>query len=134
QLAELTRTAGVLERTYTILNEKFQELRVSEAAQLANARVVDLAMRPQSPIRPNKRMNMALGLCFGLLLGLAIAFLQEHLDNSVKTPDQMEKEFGLPTLGMLGDIRDGEARVISQARPQAALAEALRMVRASLQF
>ena len=85
-------------------------------------------------MRPNKPMNMTLGLCFGLLLGLAIAFLQEHLDNSVKTPDQMEKEFGLPTLGMLGDIRDGEARVISQARPQAALAEALRMVRASLQF
>jgi capsular exopolysaccharide synthesis family protein len=75
-----------------------------------------------------------LGLSFGLLLGLAIAFLQEHLDNSVKTPDQIEREFGLPTLGMLGDMREGEDRVISKARPQAALAEALRMVRASLQF
>ena len=78
ELAELTRTAGVLERTFTILNEKFQELRVSEAAQLANARVVDLALKPHSPIRPNKRINLALGLCFGLLLGMAVAFLQEH--------------------------------------------------------
>ena len=99
---------------------------MSEAAQLANARVVDVAIKPSKPIRPNKPMNMALGLSFGLLLGLAIAFLQEHLDNSVKTPDQIEREFGLPTLGMLGDMREGEDRVISKARPQAALAEALR--------
>lgn len=134
RIAELTRAAGVLEHTYTILNEKFQELRVSEAAQLANARVVDLALKPQKPIRPNKPVNMALGLGFGVLLGLAIAFLQEHLDNSVKTPDQMEREFGLTTLGMLGDIREGEERIISSSRPQAALAEALRMVRSSLQF
>jgi uncharacterized protein involved in exopolysaccharide biosynthesis len=127
-LAELTRNALVLERTYMLLNERYHELRVSEAAQLANARVVDVARKPRQPIRPNKRLNLGLGLSFGLLLGLAIAFLQEHLDNSVKTPDQMEREFGLPTLGMLADIREGEDRVISQSRPQAALAEALRMV------
>jgi succinoglycan biosynthesis transport protein ExoP len=132
--AELTRNAAILERTYTLMNEKYQELRVSEAAQLPNGRVVDTAMKPRKPIRPNKPMNMALGLSFGLLLGLAIAFLQEHLDNSVKTPDQIEREFGLPTLGMLGDMREGEDRLITKARPQAALAEALRMVRSSLQF
>jgi succinoglycan biosynthesis transport protein ExoP len=133
-LAELTRNALVLERTFMLLNERYHELRVSEAAQLANARVVDVARKPRRPVRPNKPLNLGLGLSFGLLLGLAIAFLQEHLDNSVKTPDQMEREFGLPTLGMLGDIREGEDRMISQSRPQAALAEALRMVRASLQF
>ena len=77
---------------------------------------------------------LGLGFSFGLMLGLAIAFLQEHLDNSVKTPDQMEREFGLPTLGMLGEIRESGDRVISSSRPQAALAEALRMIRASLQF
>jgi succinoglycan biosynthesis transport protein ExoP len=132
--AELQRKVMVLDRTFTLMNEKYQELKVSEAAQLANARVVDAAIRPRKPIRPNRPMNMALGLSFGLLLGLAIAFLQEHLDNSVKTPDQIEREFGLPTLGMLGDMREGEDRVISKSRPQAALAEALRMVRASLQF
>jgi polysaccharide biosynthesis transport protein len=134
RLAQLTRNATMLDKTYALLNEKYQELKVSEAAQLANARVVDLAMKPQRPIRPNKPMNMTLGFSFGLLLGLAIAFLQEHLDQSVKTPDQIEREFGLPTLGMLGDIRENEDRVISSSRPQAALAEALRMVRASLQF
>lgn len=132
--AELVRNAAILERTFTLMNEKYQELRVSEAAQLANARVVDAATKPRKPVRPNKPMNMALGLSFGVLLGLAIAFLQEHLDNSVKTPDQIEREFGLPTLGMLGDMREGEDRLINKARPQAALAEALRMVRSSLQF
>jgi capsular exopolysaccharide synthesis family protein len=134
RLAELTRNAAMLNKTYALLNEKYQELKVSEAAQLANARIIDAALMPQKPIRPKKGLNLALGLGFGLLLGLAIAFLQEHLDNSVKTPDQMEREFGLPTLGMLGDIRQNEDRVISSSRPQAALAEALRMVRASLQF
>ena len=134
RLAELTRNAAVLDKTYLLLNERYQELRVSEASLLANAHILDVALKPQKPIRPNKPLNLALGFSFGLLLGLAIAFLQEHLDNSVKTPDQMEREFGLPTLGMLGDIREGEDRVISSSRPQAALAEALRMVRSSLQF
>ncbi len=134
RLAELTRNATMLDKTYALLNEKYQQLRVSEAAQLANARIVDAALKPQKPIRPNKPLNLGLGFSFGLMLGLAIAFLQEHLDNSVKTPDQMEREFGLPTLGMLGEIRESGDRVISSSRPQAALAESLRMIRASLQF
>lgn len=67
----------------------------------SNARVVDRAEVPLSPSSPNKKLNMILAIMTGLAGGLGLAFLFEHLDNSVKSPDDVEKYTGLPTLGVV---------------------------------
>lgn len=67
----------------------------------ANVRVVDRAEAPASPSSPRKKMNMLLALLVGLFGGIGLAFLFEHLDNSVKTSEDVEKYAGLPALGVV---------------------------------
>jgi capsular polysaccharide biosynthesis protein len=61
-------------------------------------------MQPARPAvlqRPQTRINVAAGLVLGLVLGLLLAFLLEALDNTLKTPNDVERFVGLTTLGAI---------------------------------
>ena len=63
--------------------------------------VVDPAEPGKSPVKPNKPVNIALGLIFGLIMGVGLAFFIEYLDTSVKTIDDVERIFQAPVLGVI---------------------------------
>jgi len=67
----------------------------------SNIRVVDRAEAPLYPSSPKKKLNMALAALIGLLGGVGLAFLFEHLDDSVKNFEDVEKYSGLPALGVV---------------------------------
>lgn len=67
----------------------------------SNIRVVDRARVPVRPSSPNKKRNLLLALILGLGGGVALAFLFDVLDNSVKTSEDVERYSGLPTLGIV---------------------------------
>lgn len=67
----------------------------------SNIRIVDRARVPVRPSSPNKRRNLVLALLLGLGGGVALAFLFDFLDNSVKTSEDVERYAGLPTLGVV---------------------------------
>jgi len=66
-----------------------------------NVRIIDSALVPTSPIRPNKRKNVLLGLVAGLVLGFASAMLIELIDQSVRSQDDVERKVGQPFLGIV---------------------------------
>lgn len=66
-----------------------------------NVRVVDAALVPETPVRPNKPRSLALGLVGGLLFGVILAYAIEMLDQSVRTQDDVEKKLNLPFLGVI---------------------------------
>lgn len=66
-----------------------------------NARVVDKALVPKKPISPKKKINIMMGILYGLMFGLTIILLWEYLDNTLKTPDDIKTELNLPILGVL---------------------------------
>jgi capsular exopolysaccharide synthesis family protein len=70
-------------------------------------RQVDRALLPGSPSAPNLRRSLAMGGVAGMLFGLAIAFLLEILDRTVKTPEELEKRTQLPTLAVIPDMASG---------------------------
>ncbi|MDY3960130.1 YveK family protein [Romboutsia timonensis] len=75
-----------------------------EAERITKAndiQVIDKAILPQSPIGPNKKMNMALAAVIGGMIGLFVVFFIEYLDNKLKTPQDIEKHLGLPILGVI---------------------------------
>ena len=78
------------ENIYLMLKEKYVEARIKEAGQMGNVRVVDRAVPPEFPIRPNRKLNALLGALLGLLLGAGLALLLESLDSSVKTIEELE--------------------------------------------
>jgi capsular exopolysaccharide synthesis family protein len=66
-----------------------------------NVRVIDTAIVPDRPIKPNKLKNIILGLVVGLVLGFALALFVEMIDQSLRTQDDVETKLGQPFLGVV---------------------------------
>jgi capsular exopolysaccharide synthesis family protein len=103
-----------------------------------NIRIIERAENPRAPFSPNRTRNYQLALLLGLGLGLGLTLLLEHLDNTVKTPDDVKNELGLPFLGMIPEKEVGPGvrrlqRLMSES-PQSAVAEAYRLLRTNLIF
>ena len=153
-LARLTRDRELNEKLYLMLNDKYEETRITEAAKSAGIEIVDSAKPPTLPIRPKKKLNIILGILFGLSIGVGIAFLLEILDDTVKTGDDIER-LGLTLLGTIplvhtdqiirrlrkqgkeftdSDLHRVEAKMITRFSPKSPVSEAYRSLRTNIQF
>ena len=90
---------------YKSLLQRLKEVEVTEGIKASNIHVVDVAELPQRPWRPRPILNLGLAMLVGLVGGVGLAFFREHLDNSIKTPDEVERYLRLPTLGALPQLR-----------------------------
>jgi len=96
-----------VEGTQTLLaflQSKQQETQVSARVtgqRTSNIRIVDKALVPNSPVSPNVMKNIMFALLWGLFLGLGLAFAVEFMDTSLKSPEDVEKLTGLPSLGLI---------------------------------
>ncbi|HKH47640.1 MAG TPA: polysaccharide biosynthesis tyrosine autokinase [Thermoanaerobaculia bacterium] len=72
----------------------------------SNVRIIDQALVPAGPFSPSLRKDLTYGLLIGLLIGVGAALLIEFLDRTVKTPEEVERRFGLATLAVIQDIAD----------------------------
>ncbi|MGO9199142.1 MAG: GumC family protein [Limisphaerales bacterium] len=63
--------------------------------------VIDGAQPGVTPVKPNKTLNIALGIIIGLVVGVGLAFFIEYLDTSVKTIDDVERALQAPVLGVI---------------------------------
>jgi capsular exopolysaccharide synthesis family protein len=75
-----------------------------EGLQTSNIKVIDLAEAPISAISPKKKMTLIMALFMGIGGGLALIFLLDWLDKTVKTPDEVEKLLKVPCLGFIPAI------------------------------
>ena len=89
--------------------EGVKEAFMKKAVELVpngNIQVLEEAVFPERPVSPNKKMNIAMGLIFGLIIGVGLAFLLEFLDNSFRSKEQLEKALDIPVLGTIPVISD----------------------------
>jgi len=108
QLTRLERQKDIAEKNYRAYAEKLEEARSSKALEterLSNVAVIQPATEPLSPVKPRKTLNLLLGLVLGLVGGIAMAFLSEHLDHSLRQRDQVEKRLGIPVLAAIPKTR-----------------------------
>lgn len=76
----------------------------NEAKRITKAndvQVIDKAILPKNPIKPNKVMNVLIAFVLGTMIGLFVVFLIEYLDNKMKTPQDIEKHLGLSVIGVI---------------------------------
>src|SRR6266576_1844283 len=97
----LKREAEANKTLYEGLMTKLKETAISQGLRSSNIRVVDPAMIPSTPARPAKGRDLALGFLVGLVGGIGLALLREYLDNTVKTPDDIETLARLPSLAVV---------------------------------
>lgn len=98
---KLEREVGLLETEYIDYRDNLRRARISNALDLSNVSNVSIiqpATLPLGPARPNKPLNLALGVVLGLLMGVGFAFFLHYLDDSFKTNEDVRKQLALPVL------------------------------------
>ena len=98
-----------------------------------NISIIDRA-QGAGRIKPSLQRNLMIGLLAGLLLGVLLAFVLEFLDDTLKTPEDIEQKLKLAVLGVIPKLGPKENLAQVAADPQSAFSEAYRSVRTALQF
>src|SRR5271163_5206126 len=97
----LQHDAEANKQLYDGLLQKLKEATITAGLRSSNIRVVDPALAPASPSRPQKARNILLAFLVGLVGGIGLAIFREYLDNTVKSPDDIETLTGLPSLAVV---------------------------------
>jgi len=101
--ARLERELRLNENLYLTMKQKYEESRITEAGQRGKVTVLDPALIADK-VRPDKKMNLAVGIFLGLAFGLGYVVVRELLDTTVKSVEQLERK-GLTILGIIPDMR-----------------------------
>ena len=104
QLMRLERTARQYEETYSFLMQKKKETELLKQMKQSDFHEYKPADFPEAPFKPRKRMTLALALVLGLMLGVGSAFFLHYMDDSVQSPEQVERLVGLSVLGSIPTI------------------------------
>jgi succinoglycan biosynthesis transport protein ExoP len=134
QYGVLTREVETNRQLYDALIKRIKEQSVTEEIQTVNVWVVEKAERPQSPVKPKKSLNILLGIIVGLFGGVGLAFFFEYLDNTIKSPEEVETRLGVPVLGTvpLLDIKGKSIEKIILEDPQSTFAESYKTIRTAI--
>jgi polysaccharide biosynthesis transport protein len=145
---ELERNLTIAQKTYEELLTRQQAIRLAENQAMGNARVIQNAIAPSSPISSKLTLLLAVGGVFvGVFLGVAAAFLVDSIDKSIKTIKEAQTLFGYTALGLIPKFDanstslieemsgDGVSpRIIVATSPRTVIHEAYQMLRANLKF
>ncbi len=115
--------------------ERIDQLQVDAALSAGNAELVRPAVAPVEPIEPTPVRTAALAAVVGLLLGLGAAFLIDHLDDSVRTADDLAR-LGpdVPLLASIPNLPTKDTRPVAIAAPDTPPVESYRNLRTNVQF
>jgi len=137
RLLELQRQVTVKENLYTLMLEKLEEAKISEAAVVGNAAVVDYAKSPRSPVKPNKKLSLAIGGVLGIFLGMLTVFLVEYMDKTLKSEEEIERYSGLSVIGRIPEIEDlveNKDELYVRSHPTAPQSEAIKLAASNVSF
>jgi hypothetical protein len=108
---------------------------MTDFARTGTVSVVEPAVPPTTPVKPQVTLNMMLGMIAGLLVAAGLVFVMEYLDDTVKGEQDVERVAGLTTLGMVVRFGRKESRQpLGGYGSRSPAAESYRAIRTSVQF
>lgn len=139
QYGVLKREADTNRQMYETLLTRIKETNLAEDLKASNIRVIDYAEVPLGPYKPNKPINILVGIITGLACSVGIAFLMEYMDNTIKTQEDVEKYFGTALLGIVGHIpqkkKDTKTmQLITYNLPKYPITESIKRIRTNIMF
>jgi len=154
QLPELEQTELRLQRDvqvntdlYTSLLNTAQQLRLARAGKTGNARLVDTAIVPENPAKPNRKLVVVLALLLGVFMGVGVAWIRKRWFGAMVQPHEVESGCALPVYAVVPlskhqlaqDARGnpngpGQVSLLSLVDSDGISVESLRSFRSALQF
>ena len=140
----IKRELNIAEKTYDMLLENLNSIKIKESSVKTKVKIIDRAFSSKNPLKPNFRFNFIIALAAGLLAGITLAFLVEHLDRTVKSPEEAVNDFDIPLFARIpkfkrSDISDeGEKglspMMISYYEPKNVASEQFKMLMINTKF
>ncbi|MDP1737502.1 MAG: polysaccharide biosynthesis tyrosine autokinase [Caulobacter sp.] len=119
---------------YDGLLQRYKEIGVAGGLSTNNVSVVDPARAPGGPSKPQPIKNLIAAAFIGLLLGLGASFLLEALDETIRAPQDVETQLGLPLLGTIPKLEKGVSPAEAAMNIRSSFSEAYYSTRTALQF
>ena len=133
QYDDLSRKVKQAEESYQLYNKKQEEARIADELdqnKITNVSIAEAPVQPQLPAKPNRPINLLLGLALGLLLAAGSVVTVELLRETVNTPRELESLMGSPVLAALPRDRAAARRALIVEKPRLALPKAPQVVEA----
>ncbi len=139
ELARLERERKSNEKLFLALEEKYQEAMVNERAQLGNVNIIDRALLPLKPAKPNRILILSIGSIIGLILGIGFAFIRNYLDRSIKNPEEIENKgisvlAWIPSIEELKELGSSQLEFIVANKPNATASESFKALRTRILY
>jgi capsular exopolysaccharide synthesis family protein len=137
QITRLEKNLDLYQQLYLNLLGSLESVRMARMQNTPNVVQISPAIVSETPVRPRPTLNVVLGGIAGLILAIGVFFAVEFLDDTIKTPADVERFLGSSVLGYItevskSELKQGHLDVAKQ--PRAPVAEAFRSLRANLEF
>lgn len=126
---------------YEGLTKKLKEADLTGLIKSNNIRVLDRAVVPTSPVKPNLMMNLIMAFVLGLAGGIGIAYLLESMDNTVKSEEDVKHYAQTSLLGVIPaqSIKEGEqidhpVELLTAKDPSSSISEIYKTLRTNISF
>jgi capsular exopolysaccharide synthesis family protein len=133
RLGRLKLAASAAETVFKSLQEQRFQIGVAEAMLMSDLKLIEPAKAPDRHSSPKLLVNLVLGLGLGLGFGLGLAFLFEYVDDTVKTPEDLHRQWPIPRLGVIPRHR-ADRHIIDELPATDPVTEAYRTVRNGLVY
>jgi capsular exopolysaccharide synthesis family protein len=130
----LQRDVDTNRALYDALLQRYKEIGVAGGVGVSPVSIVDRAIAPSLPYRPNLFLNLILGLGLGFAAGVAAAVGLEFLDDTIKSREDVRKKLALPCLGTVPRTKANDAFVDNLKDPASMVSEAYSAIVAALRF
>ncbi len=139
QLLQLERDRKVKETLYSVLLEKLEETMISEAGVIGRATIIDPAITPTVPVKPNKKLTLAVGGVLGIFLGILMVFLREAFDKTISDEEYVKQVLkDAPVLGRIPEVEFPESserpELVVINLPTSPQAEALKLTATNIEY
>jgi tyrosine-protein kinase Etk/Wzc len=145
---KLERNRKIVEEMITLVQSRLKESEILAAVQDSSATVLDEAVQPNQQGGPSETLIFAVAIFSGLIVGVAVAFLRDWLDTTIRTEHDLANIVGVAVVGIIPNLqqqarsvgyrlpspKDAEEKPAAGREYQTPAAEAYRTLRTNLNY
>jgi non-specific protein-tyrosine kinase len=136
QIADAQADLSALRNKLTTLQSNYASMLGNSLGRSTNSlSLLEPAALPRRPIGPNRGTIILMSIAIAFLISAGAAYLIEYLDDTIETPEEINRFLKLPVIGFVPEIdkESNKASIVAE-KPRSLVAEAFRALKVSLEF